>query len=87
MPGDAPPPIDLLRGRPWGSASSGDDGAVSYATSGSNNPDWPESHPQGAHGRDHPQGLDAAAWAAASPPRGFPIAGSPEERIEMAVAI
>ena len=67
MPEDAPPPIGLLRGRTWGSASSGDDDAVSYATSGPNNPDWPEAHPQWAHGRDHPQGLDAAAWAAASP--------------------
>ena len=68
VPEDAPPPIDLLRERTWGSASSGDDDAASYATSGPNNPDWPEAHPQWAHGRrDHPQGLDAAAWAAASP--------------------
>ena len=71
MPEDAPPPIGLLRGRTWGSASSGDDDAASYATSGPDNPDWPEAHPQWAHGRDHPQGLDAAAWTAASPV-GFP---------------
>ena len=68
VPEAAPPPNDFLRERTWGSASSGDDDAASYATSGPNNPDWPEAHPQWAHGRrDHPQGLDAAAWAAASP--------------------
>ena len=39
---------------------------MSNAASGSNDPGWPEPHPQGAHGHDQPQGLDAAAWAAAS---------------------
>ncbi|EOD09932.1 hypothetical protein EMIHUDRAFT_215912 [Emiliania huxleyi CCMP1516] len=67
MSGDAPPPVGLLREGSWGSASSGDDGVMSNATSGSNDPSRPEPHPQGAHGHDQPQGLDAAAWAAASP--------------------
>ena len=67
MSGDAPPPVGLLREGSWGSASSGDDDVMSNATSGSNDPGWPEPHPQGAHGHDHPQGLDVAAWAAASP--------------------
>ena len=46
VPEDAPPPIDLLRERTWGSASSGDDDAANYTTSGPNNPDRLEAHPQ-----------------------------------------
>ena len=61
------PPDDFSRKRAWGSAPSGDDGAADYTTFGPNNPDWLEAEPQGTHGRDYPQGLDAAAWAATSP--------------------
>ena len=67
VPEAAPPPNDFSRERTWGSAPSGDDDAANYTTSGPNNPGWLEADPQGTHGRDYPQGLDAAAWAAASP--------------------
>ena len=40
---------------------------MSNATSGPDDPDWLEPHPQGAHGHSQLQGLDVAAWAAASP--------------------
>ena len=61
----APPPVGLLRGRSWGSASLGGNDVVDNAIPRSNDPGWPVPHPQGAQGHDQHHGLGAAALAAA----------------------
>ena len=66
LPVDAPPPVGPLREEPWGSAPSPADGVISDTISGSDDPDWLEPHPRGAHGHSQLQGSDVAAWAAAS---------------------
>ena len=66
LPVDAPPPVGPLREESWRSAPSSVDGVISDTLSGSDDPDWLEPHPRGAHGHSQLQGSDVAAWAAAS---------------------